>query len=285
MKEILVPINLHADVDHLLAYVRSVAIRTDARVTFLYTSSRRLVKGASSEYQSHEPSEPYFKRVRSGRIRRKLRQFFEANQHAGISFRFQAAVGTTLRAISRACKQHAYDLLILGTPNTQGWRAYLNSALASRIISAVNTPVLLVPNQPEIDRIEHITYAVDLSDYDPNVIRQVKSIATIFDAKLTLAHVNTYEEHEQEQYRLSLERTISDTLDYPKVYYKFFDHADIFGGIKKFVAQNNSNLVAMINRKRFSWREIFSPKSLTRRMAQELSVPVLAFSKHQSDAS
>jgi hypothetical protein len=138
-----------------------------------------------------------------------------------------------------------------------------------------------VPRESRYNEIRHITYAVDLTDYDPSIIQQVKHIASLFDAKLTIAHVNTdHAEQDREQYQISLERTITDTLDYPKVFYKFFDHADPFGGIKHFVSLNNSNLLAMINRKAFSWRELFfKPTSLTRKMVQEIRVPILAFRK------
>ncbi|MEL7339407.1 MAG: hypothetical protein AAGM67_02895, partial [Bacteroidota bacterium] len=101
-----------------------------------------------------------------------------------------------------------------------------------------------------------------------------------FDAKLTIVHINEApSKAEKEAYRNVLESMISATLDYPKVYYKFFDHADPLGGIRKFIDMNNSNLLAMTNRKKGSWRDRFFPKSLTQQMARELEVPLLAFRK------
>ena len=128
-------------------------------------------------------------------------------------------------------------------------------------------------------KIDHITYAVDLSEYDPSVIRQVKSIASMFDAKLTIAHVNQEAEGENAEYIKSLEQTITDTLDYPKVYYKFFDSADILTGIQKLVSSNKSDLIAMTNRHETSWKDYFTGKGLTRKMVKDSTVPLLAFRK------
>ena len=279
MKEILVPVNLRADYENLLAYAKSVAIRTDARITFFYAGTRRLLKGATT-YEQPESLASFYRRIKQGQMRQLIQQLFEEMEHARINFRFHYYLGNSLRGIKRECRTTHYDLLILGTQYTEGWRGYVEGALASKLIGEVNTPVFVVPTRTDFSQIEHITYAIDLAHYDPNIIHQVKSIAGIFDARLTIIHVNMNEETGKEQYLDSLEKTISDTIDYPKVYYKFFDHKDIFTGIQNFVQQNNANMVAMTNRKKFSWRGFFSSNSLTRKMTQNLSVPVLAFSKH-----
>ena len=58
------------------------------------------------------------------------------------------------------------------------------------------------------------SYAVDLADYDAEIVSQVKSIAALFDAKLSIVHVNeVVEETEKVQYRESLEQVIAATLD------------------------------------------------------------------------
>lgn len=281
MKEILLPVNLNTKSENLLAYAKSVAIRTKARITFFYAGTRRslLSDGETTEYDSSQNFESFCEKIKYKRYRETLFQLFSEMQDTEIKFRFRYYQGTSLRGIRKECRRNHYDLLILGTNTTQGWRGYLEGAVASKLIGEVRTPVFVVPISTDFNQIEHITYATDLTDYDPSIMQQVKSLATIFDARLTIAHVNTQQEEGQEKYLNSLEQTISDTLDYPKVYYKFFDHADIFSGIKNFVNHNNTNMVAMINRKKFSWSDIFSPKSLTRKMAQDLRVPILAFSK------
>ena len=281
MNRILVPVNLRSDFDNVLKYASSVGIRSGAEITLFYYGGRRLLKGSGEMLLDNTTdSEGFLKKVKGQRHRDNLSQVLGGLDAQGITYRIKTVKRNSYGEIIRECDQETYDMVIMGTHFTSGWGRYVGSTLANRIIGAVQVPVFVVPATRSFNEIQHITYAVDLSDYDPSIIQQVKTIARLFDAKLSITHVNVETEPQHnEQYRRTLEQTISDTLDYPKIYYKFFDHADPLGGIVKFVNMNNSNLVAMINRKKFSWRHIFSDKSLTRKIAAKVSVPILAFHK------
>lgn len=284
MNPILVPLNLYADCENILKFAESVALRSGAKLVFFHSGSNRILpklktdlRLAGDELSNVLPS------IKSPFIQEFLSEFMEHFISQDIDFEFVFSPKSSIQSLYTEIASHPYEFLMTGTFSAPGIRNFFRGSLAARIIGSVDTPVFVVPESSCFYDIQHITYAVDLTDYDPKVIHQIKTIAAVFDAKLTIAHVNTdIEAEEKEQYLRSLERTISDTIDYPKVYYKFFDHADPFGGIKKFVNLHNSHLLAMINRRKFSWRELFRTKSLTRKMARELSVPVLAFQKFSS---
>ncbi|GAB4410991.1 MAG: hypothetical protein OHK0039_15820 [Bacteroidia bacterium] len=279
MNPILVPINLRSDYENILRYAESIALKSGTRLVLFYAGSL-LKGGADYTYVSGSPVAELLQRVRSAKIRQNLDALCQQLGHKGIDFSFRFTGRRFMSSLVRETEQQDYELVIMGSHRPAGLRGYVYGALASRLIGRVRVPLFIVPLRSRFNEIEHITYAVDLSDYDPQAVRQVKAIAAVFDAKLTIAHVNYEPEAaEKAQYVSSLERTISDTLDYPKIYYKFFDDTDPLGGIKKLVHLSGSNVLAMISRKQFSWRDVFSTRSMTRKMTQELSVPVLAFRK------
>jgi nucleotide-binding universal stress UspA family protein len=278
MKRILVPIDLRSDYENTLNYARSVAQRAGAELTLLLRSFPGLARNAARGYTAGEDARLIL--LPGTRTAQALSAICQSLREEQVAFRLRFTSGRTIPSIIRESERSSYDLLMIAGETVSGAFRWLRGAIATRLIGSVRVPVFVVPARSRFNEIRHITYAVDLNDYDPAIVQQVKSIAALFDAKLTIAHVNeTYQESDRERYLLSLERTISDTLDYPKVYYKFFDHADPFGGIKKFVSMSDSNLLAMINRKKFTWKDLFSPKSLTRKMAKEISIPLLAFKK------
>lgn len=281
MNRILVPVNLRSDFDNILKYATSVGSRSGAEITLFYYGGRRLFKGNGQlEYSSDQPANDLLQRVKGKRHKTSLGSIIEGLNTEGIRFRIKAVKRRSYNEIIRECDHLEYDLVIMGTDTSSRFSQMLGGSLANRVMGSINAPIFVVPSTSGFNDIQHITYAVDLSDYDPSIIQQVKAIARLFDAKLSITHVNVETEPQhKEQYLNSLQQTISDTIDYPKIYYKFFDHADPLGGIVKFVDMNNSNLVAMITRKKFSWRDIFGEKSLTRKISQKLSVPVLAFRK------
>lgn len=281
MNRILVPVNLRSDYDNVLKYAASVGKRSGAEITLFYFGGRRLLKRSGQYlYQSHEEAAPLLRRIRGQRHRDNVAQVIEDWKTSGLSFSLKVVRGGSVSEVVEETKQTTYDLVIMGTHSRSGLAQYFRGSVASRVVGQAQAPVFVVPALSKYNEIQHITYAVDLSDYDPSIIQQVKTIARLFDAKLSITHVNVEAEQAQkEAYLQTLERTISDTLDYPKIYYKFFDHADPIGGIVKFVNLNNSNLVAMINRKKFSWRDRFGDKSFTRRLARKVTVPMLTFHK------
>ena len=284
MNHILVPINLRSDLQNLLKYAESVSIKSQSRITLFYAGGRKILHGSGNyQFDCESELEDFIQQVRKLGMKQRIEQTCLSLDAQNIKYTFKFVSGRSINEVIRETTQNPYDLVIMATHSERGLRGYYQDALASRVIAEVSTPVFLVPAKSSFNEIEHITYAVDLTEYDPNIIRQVKAIAGLFDASLSITHVNRVGESEQEkaQYVSSLERTISDTLDYPKVYYKFFDHADPMGGIVKFVKNNDCNLIAMINRKKFSWRDLFrGDKSMTRRMPHKVSVPILAFNKY-----
>ncbi|MEM7660251.1 MAG: hypothetical protein AAF399_29360, partial [Bacteroidota bacterium] len=245
--------------------------------------SRKILKKTDAQI-SMEGSECYglAEQMKSPILAEKYLKLLDRLTAAHIGFEFTFSPSRSIQALVDACQASAFEFVMVGKYAMPGLRNAFLGPLAFRIIGAIRRPIFVVPDQGPFAEIDHITYAVDLTDYDPNVIRQVKLMASVFDAKLSIAHVNAeLEENKKESYLRTLERTISDTLDYPKVYYKFFDHSDALSGIQKFVTLNNSQLVAMINRKKFNWRNLFRrDESLTRRMTRNTKVPILAFPKY-----
>lgn len=281
MERILAPVNLRSDYENVLGYAASVAGKSNAVLTIFYAGGSRLLKNRKQRvFSSDLEVETMVTQLRNETVAAAAKKTWESLIDQNIQFEFKFGESSSIYEIVRETKEHAYELVIMGTHASPGFRGYFRTAMASRLIEDVHTPVFIVPAKRDFNEIQHITYAVDLTDYDSNVISQVKNIAAMFDAKLTIVHVNSQESTGgNENYLQSLERTISDTLDYPKVYYKFFDHADPLSGIKKFVNQNNINLLAMINRKKFSWKNLFSNQGFTHEMTRDGSVPILAFHK------
>lgn len=283
MKQILVALNLRSDYQNILDYACSLASRSQASITLYYAGAKRLfVQGNTLVLSPEEGHQKLDERFKPSDVRKTLHGVIDQLQEAQVNFRLKLVAGSAVYGMVREANTSLYDLLIMGSHHTTNLLGYFRGSMANRVMGDVKVPVFVVPAKTPFSGIEHISYAVDLAEYDPEIIRQVREIAALFDAKLSIVHVNEGKqgaEVEKSSYRDCLEQTISATLDYPKIYYKFFDHADPFGGILKHLSNSNSNLLAMTNRKSFSWSSIFSSKSLTHKMAKELQVPLLAFRK------
>lgn len=280
MKEILTSLNLDVKFNNPVNYASILASKSSSKLVLWYaTSSIFSSESRSNKIPHRMNTDQFLKLFRSKRIRKRITDITSELDSQGIDYVFQVHNGNSVKGLINECNRGDYELLILGTYfNGRVW-GYIQDTYISKLISEVNKPVFVVPQDMRYNHIEHITYAADLTDYDPNVILQLKSIASLFDAKLSIVHVNAEEEGKADEYVSYLEKTISDTLDYPKIYYKFFDDIDPLSGIKRFVHQNNANMLAMINRKKLSWKDLLKKGSLIRHISQDLQIPLLSFSQ------
>jgi nucleotide-binding universal stress UspA family protein len=283
MKKVLIPLNLRSEFQNVLDYARSIAERSKAHLTILYVSGYWPHRDQDITISYDAIPEKLETIVHSPRLREAVNTVIQKMQDSGIEFDIKILRGGIERGITRECATGQYDMMVLGSLYSHTFWTYLQGEPAGRLIGEVSIPVIVVPSRQRFEEIGHITYAVDLEEYDPKIIQQIKSLAAIFDAKLTVVHVNKIHDAEGDNhYAQSLSQTISDTLDYPKIFYKFFDHTDPFAGIRKFINQNETSLVAMTNRKRTGWGGIFHKKSLTRKMVNKLTIPLLAFHKYSA---
>lgn len=281
MNKILVPIHPHDNYTHTLSYANFIAAKSGAGIHVCFLGKRRELK-KQTNYNFGNDVEAVLEACKHENFKKEILSLSEDAQTKNLSLHFNFLPGRSVNEVIRETFRNSYDMIVVGNREYKGIWTLLSEARVSKIIGQVSIPVFAVPMEQDFRGIDHITYAVDLTDYDPSIIKQVKSIARIFDARLSITHVNRETEIEKEKYMLALEKTISDTLDYPKVYYKFFDHADPLKGILNFMKLNNSSMLAMISRTKFSWRQLLSPKSMTRLMSREVSVPILAFGKARS---
>ena len=276
MKNVLVPLSAFSPAQNIIRYTESVSRKSGAGITLLFCCGRRMLYRAG-EIRATEGIEQIDALIRDGKLRAYGRELYEKFAANGMNFSMKFVVGSTQYATTREATAGSYDMLIMGIQQKSGWSGYFQLRQLARTMQDLSIPALFIPEQAAYNEIRDVAFAVDLASYDPNIIQQVKTIAALFDAKLTVVHVNQPVE-EKSEYRQRLEQTISDTLDYPKVNYRFFDHADPFGGIMKFVSQNNSQMLALTNRTRFSLSSFFGGKSISQKIAQNLRVPFLTFS-------
>lgn len=276
MKNLFLPINLETEYRNVLDYAIAIADKSHAHVDIMYASGAWL-KWGTFTYESENTSEligflKKFPEDKRGRVLSIIR-LLEAKQ---LSFTFTLTYANPLKAILQQVQKHTYEWAVMGTRDRAN-TGIIRGPFVNKVVEQLHIPALIVPETLPFNDIHHITYAVDLMEYDASVIERVKSMAKMFDAKLSIVHVNPATETQSAQYASILECTINATLDYPKVVYKFFDYNDIFSGIEHFVSLNNTHLLAMINRHSFSTKK--ENTSLTQRAMKDLGVPLLAFKK------
>jgi|GEM_PF-3382860 len=277
MKKILLPISLRSDFDNALNYATSIAQKSNACLYIVVSNSSPVFKHISASiYTPNEIQQEIVDKISRDTFKQAFHGIIANLNACSLDFRVIVKKANLSKALIEVSQEDPFDLIVLPTQYGGKWYQIFNRLKAHKLIGELEAPALIVPKERHYKEITHIAYATDLHAYHAKAIQHTKAFAGLFDASLSITHVNEEEEDENEEYLANLQQTISDTIDYPKVYYRFFDHNDIMGGIQKFVNLSGTSILAMTNKKKTSWFQ-YSEKSLTRKMAQKLSIPLLAF--------
>lgn len=176
--------------------------------------------------------------------------------------------------IVEKAKKHNVDLIIMGTHGTRGFNEIFFSSHAASVLKETRIPVLIVPEMFSSVNIKKIAFAGDYKELkEPSEIKLLRQIAKKFKAEVVIFNVSP------EQEPISVERAfeaaqLEDYLKQTKHDYREITHNDIEAGIKEFMEEHKIDLLVMIPRRHTLIERMFR-KSLTRKMAHHLAIPLL----------
>lgn len=124
----------------------------------------------------------------------KTRQLLNDKELAGLSATAIVKSGDPAQELSRLVQEKNIDLAILGTHGRTGLKHLLMGSVAEELFRNLPCPVLTVgPNVPkpamEGPEVKHILFPTDLSDASRVVFPYLVSLASEYNASLTLLHV------------------------------------------------------------------------------------------------
>ena len=123
----------------------------------------------------------------------KVRQLLNTKELAGLSATAIVKAGTPSQELGRLVREKNIDLAILGTHGRTGLKHLLMGSVAEELFRNLPCPVLTVgPNVPKRSletQLKHILFPTDLSDESRSVFPYLVSLASEYEASLTLLHV------------------------------------------------------------------------------------------------
>ncbi len=185
--------------------------------------------------------------------------------------------GTTKAEIIKEEASIKADLLVLGTHNEHGFISIFTSNSADLVRRAA-CPVLVIPPDATLRKIERIVFATNYSENDFENIYSTINLARMFDAKVTLLHITDAGKSRTNQYNELEMYTghVRNESEYNNISFKLIDAGDTADGINHFVIENNTDLLCVSMRRMSAFKRIFE-NSLSKNMIYFTHVPLLAF--------
>jgi nucleotide-binding universal stress UspA family protein len=179
--------------------------------------------------------------------------------------------------ISDYAKDHDSDLIVMGTRGSNQRSDMLIATTTWGVIQKSKVPVLAIPERYCYREIKNICFATNLRDDDLGLIKSLRRIAKVFDARLNIVHVCDNPGN-SEEHRLfnHFSRYIDRNLEYPGLDFKLLEHKDVSVALAEYLKDNRTDIIALAYEKRNVFEQLFH-RSLTRMFALHAEIPLLAF--------
>jgi nucleotide-binding universal stress UspA family protein len=180
--------------------------------------------------------------------------------------------------VNKFVRENKVDLVVMATGGARGLKKVLGATNTASVIDHTTVPVVAVPRDAAMPDIRKIVYATDMVHLDDE-IKLVANFAKLFDATIEILYVASKDQSKRD--RQNLQSILIRMAKYSKIHFNAIKDADIANGLNAFVSKNKADVLATFTHKLDFFEKLFD-KSITRRLAFESKIPLLAFNKSNS---
>ncbi len=270
MKTILVPTDFSENARHALSYAVEIARRKKAEILLLHTYQvpydfEIQLPGIIEEMEKKSAVELSAEKAR---IESTL-------QAAGTGVRTFSTMGDVVEATLELAEAEKVDMIVMGTQGASGLkRVFIGSNTAS-LINKATCPVLAVPASTPIVSINKIAYSTDYRQEDIGTIEKVVSLAAMFDATVSILHVNESNSFTEDLRFRGYRDLVKEKIPYAKLSFHKLLADSVYEGVENFIKTEHPSILVTATYRRSLLSSILEP-SITKRMAYYTEVPLLA---------
>lgn len=173
-------------------------------------------------------------------------QFVSRNEAHQFEIIFSEDILT--KSIKTAIKDHAIDLVIMGTKGATGAKEFLIGSSSVTVMKKVKLcPILLVPKDYEFETLKHIAFATDFYRPYGDELKAITNLAHLQNAKIEVLHIR--EEPLTEQQNTNFKMLANQLENHPHNFNWIREKGTKEQVLSNFIEKKNLNLITMINYK------------------------------------
>lgn len=176
-------------------------------------------------------------------------------------------------AVKKEAKRLRTGLIVMGTKGASGFKKTVVGSNTASVIEFSQIPVLAVPRHAQFKGFREIVYASDLK----NIEKELKILipyAEKFGSTIHLLHIASSGE-DVEALEERIDKTVQK-LGYKNMVTLVLVDPYIEGAIDQYISVSKADLLAMFTHNLTFYEKLFD-RSMTRKMAFQSSIPLLAF--------
>lgn len=184
--------------------------------------------------------------------------------------------GETVDLILDAARHFGADIVAMGTKGSSGIEEILIGSVAASVIERANLPVLAIPAGAKFSGFKKAVFATDFKKSGESTITRFMNLTSAFGTVIEVLHVCSEASKATITTMENLEKAMDKIRGDRDLRYHILNHESIRDGIVEFMSGHDSELLAMVTKRRGLIRKLFDP-SLTQKVAMHVSYPLIAF--------
>jgi len=191
-----------------------------------------------------------------------------------ISFEAVIKRGNLVKKLKACTQQHHFEWMVVCTTQNRTFKDFLFGSNIEEMIADATMPVMLIPErQKSFKHIKSIVFPTALTDDNILAIQKLDDFASLFDAEIRFVHVSNRLTKKEKQLARDYKRALQKLIQSPFVL-EVIETRYISSGIKRYVQQNNADLLAMFRKSR-SFTDSMIHSSITSKMIKGFDSPLL----------
>ena len=278
MVNILVPTDFSQLSKFALKYAIKIANKLDGNVTVVHvitvTGAIRISmreKMRSLDHNLQESAEAELE---------KLIKTLSEQYNTNNAIKHQVVRGTYFPStLLREARRLRSGLIVMGTSGASGLTKAMLGSNTNSVIEVSHLPVLAVPENADFKGFRNVVYASDLRNLEQELEILIRYIEK-FGSTIHLIHIVPPGEHIAES-EAEIE-VVLKKFAYKNIVTLVLVDSDIHSAIDQYVEVSKADVLAMFTHEISFYEKVFD-KSMTRRMAFQSKIPLLAFRQVSED--
>ena len=190
-----------------------------------------------------------------------------------INYTFEKELGISSEKIIEMTEKAKADLIIMATKGAKGFGELWGSKTA-KIVHDVKIPVLVLPDNTKLDRVNHIGLAYDYRiTINEHMLETIVSIAEHLKADVDIISINLDERSLNEE-KTNVRQQLKKQLENIPHTFSYTHHVNVEEGIMQYCHNSGIHMIGIVPKSYGFIEELFH-ESLTKKMVFHSDIPLL----------
>ena len=279
--KILVPTDFSATSFNALKIAKNMAKKTNGEIILLHVIEAPSASISSTGEVLEDMMAHVYIAQLYAKVGLQLQNLKDKNNEVNI--KTLRRVGDPYKEIKDLIREEKADFVVIGEKGVSDIDDLFIGSLTDKVVRSSKCPVITVNQSIENHPVKNILYATDLKQDHTKLLKVIKQLQELFDAKLHIVKINTKDNFSNDIDTKVKMRQLVDKHQLQNCTLNTYNHADEEYGIVYYADEINADLITMGIHKRTGIRRLINGGDLAVEVAEHSHRPVLTYHFDHND--